>query len=192
MDEALVVRDVRAAAALFHPMRMRILEHLVEPDTAAGVARHLRLPRQKVNYHLRQLEARGLVRLVEEHSSGNSTERRVQATARRIVISPRLLGRLAADREDGAESGATRLLAAAARIERHVTEAGADAATVLEGEVRLGPGETGAFLEDLQRVIARWAARGGGSGETKRVVVALHARSASHASLPAPKAPDAG
>ena len=42
--------------ALFRPMRLRILESLAGPDTAAGVARRLRVARQKVNYHLRALE----------------------------------------------------------------------------------------------------------------------------------------
>lgn len=188
MDETLIVRDVRAAAALFHPMRMRILEHLLEPDTAAGVARHLRLPRQKVNYHLRQLEARGFVRLVEERTAGASTERRVQAAAPRIAVSPRLLGRLAADREDGAEDGSARLLAVAARIERHVAETGGDGAGVVDAEIRLGPGEMGAFLEDLRRVVERWSARGGAAGGEHRVTVALHAKTAAHASLPEPRA----
>lgn len=192
MDETLIVRDVRAAAVLFHPMRLRILEHLVDPDTAAGVARHLRLPRQKVNYHLRQLEARGLVRLVEERTAGNSTERRVQAAARRLAVSPRLLGRLAADREDTGVAGAARLLAAAARLERHAAESGGDGAGVVDAELRLAPAEVGPFLEDLRRVVARWAGRGDTAGSAHRVTVALHARSASLASLPAPRTDAAG
>ncbi len=196
VDEHHIVRDLRTAAVLFHPMRMRILEHLVDPDTAAGVARHLRLPRQKVNYHLRQLEARGLVRLVEERTAGNSTERRVQAAARRIVLSPRLLGRLAADREDGTAEGTARLLAVAARLERQVPEAGGDGAAVLDADLRLEPEEVSALREDLRRVLARWSARGGASGGTSggayRVTVAVHAKSTAHASLPAPRAGAAG
>ena len=77
-----ILRDPAAAASLLHPMRRRILEHLAtRTDSASGVARHLRIPRQKVNYHLRELEKRKLVRLVGETRKGNCTERIMQPTA---------------------------------------------------------------------------------------------------------------
>src|SRR5262250_3074362 len=58
---------------------MRILEQLAEPDSAAGVARRLKLPRQQISYHLRELEHAGLVELVEERRKGNCLERVVRA-----------------------------------------------------------------------------------------------------------------
>src|ERR1035437_3194857 len=45
-----VIQSPEAAAILFSPARMRILEQLAEPDSAAGVARRLKLPRQQVSY----------------------------------------------------------------------------------------------------------------------------------------------
>jgi len=48
----------RAASAV-HPLRLKILAGLGEPDSAAGLARRLGIPRQKLNYHVRQLEAQG-------------------------------------------------------------------------------------------------------------------------------------
>ena len=51
-----VVDDPERAAAMLHPLRMRMLETLREPHSAASLARILELPRQKVNYHLRELE----------------------------------------------------------------------------------------------------------------------------------------
>ena len=84
------------ATALLHPLRRQILENLREADSASGVSRRLEMPRQKVNYHLRQLEKAGLVELIKK---GNCVERMVRATARSYVISPEMLGELAADPE---------------------------------------------------------------------------------------------
>ena len=51
-----MVREPQRAAALLHPQRLRLLEAFVQPDSAAGVARRLGLPRQQVSYHVRELE----------------------------------------------------------------------------------------------------------------------------------------
>jgi len=92
-----VVQGPERAAALLDPIRLRILEGLAEPDSAAGVARRLGLPRQRVNYHLHELEKHELVRFVEERRKGNCVERIVRATARSYVVSPEALGTLGAD-----------------------------------------------------------------------------------------------
>lgn len=84
------------AAVVLHPLRRRILEHLQEPDSAAGVARALAMPRQRVTYHVRELERAGLVEAVEERRRGNCTERVVRATARAYVIAPQALGAMGA------------------------------------------------------------------------------------------------
>ena len=115
------VRTSSAARCLLHPLRRRIVEHLKNPDSAAGVARHLRIPRQKVNYHLRELEAEGLVVLVTESRLGAGTERRLRAAARSFVLSPRLLGKLAPDlAADEGGDPPERLVAAASRVLREV------------------------------------------------------------------------
>lgn len=91
-----VIRDAGEASALLDPARLQLLESLAEPDSAAGLARRLRLPRQQVNYHLRELEKRGLVEFVEERRRGNCLERRVRAAASQFVVSPEVLGRMGA------------------------------------------------------------------------------------------------
>ena len=49
------------------PLRARILSELTtEPRSAATLAQRVGLSRQKVNYHLRELERHELVELVEE------------------------------------------------------------------------------------------------------------------------------
>ncbi len=87
-----LVDDPARAAALLSPERLRIVGALGEgedgADSAAGVARRVGLPRQKVNYHLRELERRGLVELVEERKKGNCMERIVRPVAAEFVIAP--------------------------------------------------------------------------------------------------------
>jgi DNA-binding transcriptional ArsR family regulator len=91
------VHDSRGAHKMLDPLRLQILEGLRSPDSASGVARKLGLPRQKVNYHLRELEKHGFVEQVEERRKGNCTERIVRATARHYLILPQTLGQMAAD-----------------------------------------------------------------------------------------------
>ncbi len=100
MIESKVITTWDAAAALLDPTRRKVLEQLEEPDSATGVARVLGLPRQKVAYHVRELERFGLVEPVEERRRGNCVERIVRAAARRFVISPEALGKLGVSEAD--------------------------------------------------------------------------------------------
>jgi DNA-binding transcriptional ArsR family regulator len=182
------VRDPAAAAALLDPIRQRLLGHLAEPDSAAGLARRLRMPRQKINYHLRALEAVGLVELVAERRKGNCLERVVRATARSFVISPEAIGALG----PGAETAADRLssaylIAAAGRTIRDVAGLEADArqqgrriATLtLEADVRFASAESrAAFAEELADAVARLAAKYNDErapeGRRFRLLAAIH------------------
>ena len=92
-----IVDAGRRAATMLHPLRLRLLQNLQEPDSSSGLARRLDLPRQKVNYHLRALEKEDLVEFVEERRKGNCVERVVRAKATTYLIDPHILGRLAAD-----------------------------------------------------------------------------------------------
>lgn len=116
-----LLTDTEQAAALLQPLRLRLVEMLAEPDTAAGLARRLDMPRQLVNYHLRQLEAQDLVELVEERRQGTRTERLLRARAHSYVIAPEALGALAADPERLSDRfSASYLIAVAARVMRQV------------------------------------------------------------------------
>lgn len=94
-----LIQDAHSAQVLMNPLRMQILEKLRNPDSASGLARDLNLPRQKINYHLRELEKNGLVELIEERRKGNCVERIVRATAKSFIINPEALGGLATDPE---------------------------------------------------------------------------------------------
>jgi DNA-binding transcriptional ArsR family regulator len=162
-----VITSPDQAAVLLDPLRLRLLEGLREPDSAAGLARRLRLPRQRVNYHLRELEKRRLVELVGRRRRGNCTARLLRATARAYVISPAALGGVAADPEAVQDRfSAAYLLAVAARTLREVGEldaraqqAGKRLATLtLETEVRFASAEARArFAEELAGALARLA-----------------------------------
>ena len=65
MFEVAVIDDPAVAGVSLDPMRSRLLAALAEPGSATTLAARVGLPRQKVNYHLRELERHGLVELVE-------------------------------------------------------------------------------------------------------------------------------
>lgn len=166
-----LVRSPESAAALLDPLRIRILEALDEPDSAAGVARELDLPRQRVNYHVRKLEKEGFIREVGTRRTKNFVERLVEATARRYVIAPGALGGLAADPGELRDRFSSAYLAAvAARTLEDVARLreGADAEGKLlatlaaETEVRFAsPHDQAAFAEELVGCLARLAAKHG-------------------------------
>jgi DNA-binding transcriptional ArsR family regulator len=164
-----VIQSAEAAATLFTPARMQILEQLADADSAAGVARRLGVPRQQVAYHMRELEHAGLVKLVEERRKGNCIERIVQAAARSYVISSEALGKLGAtpeQRRDRFSIGFLVSLAARAIRDLAVLSSRADKAgkrlstMALEVEVRFASAESRhAFAEELAQQVARLAAK---------------------------------
>src|SRR6516165_7986433 len=106
MIDVAVIDDPAAAGAALEPARARLLAQLTEPRSASMLAAAAGLPRQKVNYHLRNLEQHGLVELVEERRKGNVTERLLQAAAASYVISPSALAAVAPDPARAADRAA--------------------------------------------------------------------------------------
>jgi DNA-binding transcriptional ArsR family regulator len=89
-----VVADAARAAALLDPTRRRILEALAEPASAAGLASRLGLPRQRLNYHLRELARLGFVAPTHERTRGSVQERVYRRTSDSFAISREALGAL--------------------------------------------------------------------------------------------------
>ena len=98
-DEVLVIEETDRAQVLLHPTRLELMACLEEPSSAAELGRRLDLPRQRVNYHLRELEERGLVVVVEECKRGSVVERMYQRAGRGYTISDAALGRLGTEPE---------------------------------------------------------------------------------------------
>lgn len=164
-----LIREPQRAAALLHPLRARILQALRVPGSATGVARQLDLSRQKVNYHLRELERDGLVELVQERRKGNCTERVVRAAARHYLIDPEVLGPLAADPEKVSDRLSSAYLVAVAagairdlgRLRAAAEEADQRVATLtLQSEIAFpSPAARNAFAEELANELARLVAK---------------------------------
>ncbi|MDX1569708.1 MAG: helix-turn-helix domain-containing protein, partial [Xanthomonadales bacterium] len=117
-----------AAACLLQPPRSEILRALRQPGSAASVARELGLPRQRVTYHVRQLEKHGLLDHVEDRRVGNCMERVVRARAARFMISPRVLGELGLDRDALADRFSSAYLVASASAAAETVAAQREAA----------------------------------------------------------------
>ena len=97
MEAVGTVDQPRAARLLLHSLRRRIVDLAKEPAGASGMARVLGLPRQKVNYHLNQLARAGVLRHVGKVQRRGLFEQLYQASARMYVLSPQVLGPLAAE-----------------------------------------------------------------------------------------------
>ena len=123
MEDLLCIARLDQASALLDPLRLQVLEAAREPVSASDVAHRLRLPRQRVNYHVRTLARAGLLKRAGRRLKRNMAEQRYQATARAFVLLPELLGPVAPDlgRTQDAFSAAY-LVANAARIQTEMAQ----------------------------------------------------------------------
>ena len=188
MLDVAVIEDPGAAALTLDPKRARLLAEMSEPVSAATLAARVGLPRQKVNYHLRTLEKRGLVRVAEERRWGGLTERRLVATARSYVVSPAALGPLASDPGRARDRlSATYLIALAARVVRELshslrraTETGKRLATLsIDTEIRFSSPEARArFSSELvgaiNELVRRHHDESTPSGRRHRLVIVAY------------------
>ena len=183
-----VIDDPAAATVALDPVRSRLLAELAQPASAATLATRLGIARQKVNYHLRTLEAHGLVRVAGERRWGGLTERLLEATAAAYVVSPAALGPAAADPGREADRlSAGYLIALAARVIREVgsllrraREAGKRLATLsIDTEVCFrSADERAAFSAELTQavsdLVARYHDATAPGGRSHRLVVVAH------------------
>jgi DNA-binding transcriptional ArsR family regulator len=183
-----VIDDPAAATVALDPARSRLLAELAQPASAAALAARLGIPRQKINYHLRALEAHGLVQVADTRQWGGLTERRMVATAASYVISPGALGPAGADpARERDRLSASYLIALAARAVREVgglfrRARAADqrlATLSIDAEIRFrSAAERAAFTAELTDTVTRLAARyhdpAAPGGRPHRLVVLAH------------------
>ncbi|GAB4403756.1 MAG: helix-turn-helix domain-containing protein [Bryobacter sp.] len=148
----------------------------------------LPMPRQKINYHLRELERVGLVEAHETKRKGNVEERIVQARAAQYLISPEVLGPLGENPAQQRDRfSIAYLLSAAARILRDLAilvpraaQAGKRLSTLtLETEIRFrNAQDRAAFADALANFLAQQAAHfhndSAPGGRTFRFVVGAY------------------
>lgn len=169
MDDVEVIASPEAAVVALEPIRSRLLAEMVEPASAATLAARLGIARQKINYHVRALEAHHLVREAEIRHWGGLKERLLVASAGSYIVSPGALGPAAADPGRSANQlSASYLIALAGRVVREVGDllrrsraAGKQLATLsIDTEIRFASAaERAAFTRDLTEAVTALAAR---------------------------------
>jgi DNA-binding transcriptional ArsR family regulator len=183
-----VIDDPAAATTALDPVRSRLLAELREPASAAALATRVGLARQKVNYHLRALEAHGLVHVAGERRWGGLTERLLVATAMSYIVSPSALGPVAADPDQEMDRlSASYLIALAARVVREMSdlvrraqEAGKHLATLsVDTVIRFrSAGERAAFsaelAEAINRLVSKYHDESAPGGRAHRLVLMAH------------------
>ena len=84
--ELFVVSDAQKLGLLADSLKLEILREMDRPQTTADLALIMGIPRQKLGYHVRQLEHAGLLVSVGESRRGNCVARKLQAVARHIIV----------------------------------------------------------------------------------------------------------
>jgi hypothetical protein len=172
------------------PLRRRLLERLREPASAVVVAGEFGLPRQRVNYHLRTLEAAGFLELVETRARRGCTERVLRTSAHAFIVDPQVMApvpaagaRRAAARQDrfAAETLVNAASAVVRDVSRMQSRAGEQDVRLLtcaiEAEVRLAsPADFARLSALLATLVARAVADVGVAegGRSYHVVVGAH------------------
>lgn len=183
-----VIEDPAAAAVALDPIRCQLLAQLAEPASAATLAERLGIARQKVNYHLRTLEAHGLVTVAEKRLWGGLTERLMVATASSYVVSPNAMGVAAVNPEQKIDRlSASFLIALAARVIHEVSDlvrrasAAGKALAVLavDTEVRFRSAAdraafTNELTESITKLVAKYHDEAAPGGRSHRLIVMAH------------------
>ena len=188
MNDVEVIDDPAAAVIALEPLRSRLLAELAEPASAATLATRVGIARQKVNYHVRALEAHQLVREAGTRRWGGLTERLLVASASSYIVSPRALGPVALDPDRDADRlSASYLIALAARIVDEVSDLlrrsrAADkrlATLSLDTKITFrGAAERAAFSDELMHavtsLVARYHDESAPGGRAHRLVLVAH------------------
>ena len=165
----------KQARAMLQPLRVELLRMLAEPRGIRELARVLHASPQKVHYHLKALEAAGLVRRVATRKVRALTESIYQAAAESFGPSPELLAMLGGRNRarDTLSKGymlalAEHLVADAAKLALGSESDEAQHPTLsIAARVELSdPRRRTAFLQELQGALLGIAEKYGVSEET--------------------------
>jgi DNA-binding transcriptional ArsR family regulator len=94
MQDVRYIEDVEQALALLKPQRLEILKRLAEPRTCPELAVIFDDSPQKIYYHVKALEAAGLVDKIAERRVRGAVEGIYQARARSYWLAPSLVGQI--------------------------------------------------------------------------------------------------
>jgi DNA-binding transcriptional ArsR family regulator len=188
------ITEAQRAAVLLHPLRLEIVARAREATSASEIADRLGLPRQRVNYHVRELARAGLLRRAGTRRKRNLLEQLYVATAESYLLAPEVLGPAGPRLDSSADTmSAAHLLALTARTQSEVARAlrqAADAGQALSTltlatELRFeSAAQRARFAEELQQAMAAVVARSSapyraadgtpGEGTAFRLVLSCH------------------
>ena len=164
-----IIDDPARARTALQPIRLRLLHLLERPQSAPQVAKALGMPRQRVLYHLRQLEAQHLVEAKDHGSVGRRIDRSYVRTATSYAIAPKALGGVAVDTRTVTDAFSSAYLSAVAgralndlaALGRAAAARGKRVPTItLETIVRFAtPADQRQFADDLTAALTTLAAR---------------------------------
>lgn len=173
--------DLKAVAS---PFRQKLMRALAEPRSAASIAGELNVSRQRIGYHMRDLERSGCIELVGEQPVRGLTERLYRARPIAFAAGrPADRSRLkAADRFSW--RALVELVAIALRdlivLRRRADRAGKRLATLaLDAELRFdSPAERKAWANELvgavEAVCRRYEKKPGAGGRSFRMVLGAY------------------
>src|SRR6478672_7469064 len=164
-----IIDDPARARVALQPIRLRLLHLLERPQSAPQVAKAMGMPRQRVLYHLRTLEAQRLVESRDHGSVGRRIDRSYVRTATSYAIAHKTLGGVAVDPRTVADAFSSAYLSAvAARALNDLAALGRAAAArgnpiptiTLETDVRFAtPADQRRFADELTTVLTTLAAK---------------------------------
>jgi DNA-binding transcriptional ArsR family regulator len=179
MREVLYLERIEQAEALLKPRRVDLLRRMAEERSCTELAAELGETPQRVYYHVKKLEAAGLVERVRERRVRGIAEGIYRARARAYWLSPRLVGELGGPRSARDAFSLGFLLDLAEQLAGDVAELaqrGTETPSLgLAGEVMLAPDRRDAFLRDVQSTFEALLERhGGGEGEPFALALACY------------------
>lgn len=156
------------AGALASPLRRQMLERLQQPTSASALARELGMSRQRVGYHMRELQRQGFIEPAGERPVRGLKEKLFRARAVTWVLDPQSLDQ--PEQEAGLRdrfSWSTlmdltgRMLKDLTRLRKGADRAGKRLATLsIETEIAFAdPASRQAFSEELTDTVNRLVAR---------------------------------
>jgi len=193
-----IIDDPSRARTALQPIRLRLLHLLERPQSAPQLARAMGMPRQRVLYHLRTLEAQRLVEAREHGSVGRRIDRSYVRTATSYAIAPKTMGGVAVDPRIVADAFSSAYLSAVAgRALNDLAALGRAAAargkrvptSTIETDIRFAtPEDQRRFADELTMALTKLAARyhrpGAAQGRTFRVFACAYPAVSSRAAGP--------
>ena len=179
MLDTLYIETIEQADALLKPKRVEVLRQLAEPRTCTQIGQVLGDTPQAVYYHVKRLQAAGLVELVSEHRVRGITEGVYRSVARSFWVSPAVVGRLGEPRSREGLLGLGFLLDLTDSMQRDLARLAAGPPTLpsfgIAGDIRLSPEDGASFVAELQRAFGQVLERySGGEGHAFRLALACY------------------